>query len=340
MGFLRMILAATVVAFAALPSTVFSSQSGTDSGTKHKKPGIQDEHMHGGDFFQDGCPSPEALTDYLVANNLQAHFSNDGMTSTYTFGSSVTGETPVGGVPGLIKYCVYPIPAMQAVDTTVTAVGANGTPWISSVGSSNFSFGRPDGDPSNISLDGSNTVMGTATWNTLPGDQTILLQIKDPEVCADLYGKEKRKHHKNLCDDGGKGNHGTHGKEVFTKNDKYAVTGNEMYSGKGDKEKDKTGKDEKGKQGEHNFELAGTCFVKPSPGRCVTTATPPWPTTRCLSGWSTAPTQAWAMRQRQRANLETKCSSPRARAGGLLRCRWCSPALRAVSAATGTPGTA
>ena len=134
-----------------------------------------------------GCPNSTALKNFLAAGNVAADFSNAGLVTTYRF-AAFTDEPPAGGVPGLIKYCVYPDPAAPPSSVDALATGANGAPWTSSVGSSSFSFGRPDGNPSNIPLDVTSTTMGTATWDELPSAQTILLHINDPAVCASLYG--------------------------------------------------------------------------------------------------------------------------------------------------------
>jgi hypothetical protein len=134
-----------------------------------------------------GCPGNKVLGSIPTASNVAAAFSNGGNTTTYTF-VSLTNENPVGGVPGLIKYCVYPSPTSQPTSITVTANGANGAKWVSAKGSNNFAFVRPGGNKTNIPLDGTTTTMGTATWNTLPTSQKIVLHIADPTVCASLYG--------------------------------------------------------------------------------------------------------------------------------------------------------
>ena len=137
-----------------------------------------------------GCPASKTLASLKTANNLTAGFSTDSSdVTTYTFASAVA-ETPVGpGVPGLMKYCVYPTnPVAQPTTTTVLAHGAGGSLWNEGAGSNNFAFVRPGGDKTNIELDGTSTTMGTATWSTVPADQTIILHINDPTVCHDLYG--------------------------------------------------------------------------------------------------------------------------------------------------------
>jgi hypothetical protein len=140
---------------------------------------------------QGTCPASGALKNFQIASNVAAFFSTNAQThiTTYTF-VSLTNENPVGGVPGLIKYCVYPSPASQPSTFAPQATGANGNLWTVATGSSNFAFARPAGNPSNISLGGQITVMGTATWTTVPVDQTILLHINDAAVCASIYGSD------------------------------------------------------------------------------------------------------------------------------------------------------
>lgn len=143
------------------------------------------------------CPNVNALGNFQADANVAAGFSTIDKVTTYVFASR-ENENPVDGVPGLIKYCVYPNPAVPPTATDALATGANGAAWISSAGPSAFSFGRPNGDPGNIPLDGTNfngtsRLIGTATWSdvaSVPGEQTILLHINDPAVCANLYGDD------------------------------------------------------------------------------------------------------------------------------------------------------
>ena len=132
------------------------------------------------------CPNRNALGKFQPADNVAASFSINGKIATYSFAS--VDENPTDAVPGLIKYCVYQTPAAAPTAHQVEAMGANGAPWTFRGDSAAFSFGRPDGDPSNIPLDGNATVIGTATWAEVPSAQTILLHINDPTVCANLYG--------------------------------------------------------------------------------------------------------------------------------------------------------
>jgi hypothetical protein len=133
-----------------------------------------------------GCPATKTLAGLPTASNVAANFTNSGSTSTYTFSSANETSTSLG-VPGLIKYCVYPTPSALPSSHTVAAVGANGAPWVYSKGSNNFAFVRPGGDKTNIPLDGKTITMGTATWGTVPTSQTIILHINDPAVCQRLF---------------------------------------------------------------------------------------------------------------------------------------------------------
>jgi len=132
-----------------------------------------------------GCPS-SGLAAFKAASNVTATFATSGNTATYFF-ASLTTENPVNGVPGLVKYCVYV--STQPNSITVQAMGADGSAWLIRKGPKAFAFVRPGGNKSNIELNGTGTTMGTATWSSgVPTDQTILLHIADPTVCASFYG--------------------------------------------------------------------------------------------------------------------------------------------------------
>ncbi|MET7377702.1 hypothetical protein ABZT08_02555 [Streptomyces sp. NPDC005526] len=178
------------------------------------------------------CPSSRAVNEFATADNVSAAFTNSGDTTTYTF-DSLRDENPVGGVPGLIGYCVYP-GSTQPTDVTAQAVGANGAAWSGTTDTDRFAFSRPDGNPSNIPLDGTSTTMGTAVFpGTAPTNQTILLHINDAAVCEALYGH------------GGKP--GDHGDEP----------------GKPEKPGDHNKPGDHHKPGDH--EKKSTCYVKPTP---------------------------------------------------------------------------
>ncbi len=133
-----------------------------------------------------GCPT--STKNFFPAPNVAASFSNVGNTFTYTF-TSLTNEKPfTNGVPGLIKYCVYPSPATNEPTTgNATATGADGSTWLFKKDPKEFAFVRPGGNKTDILLNGTSTTMGTATFGTPPTDQNILLHIADPTVCKQVY---------------------------------------------------------------------------------------------------------------------------------------------------------
>jgi hypothetical protein len=135
-----------------------------------------------------GCPVG-GTGNPQVSNLVGASYTTSGNTATYKFDSFVN-RNPVDGVPGLIEYCIYPGSQPDANSVTALAIGANGGAWTDPPQFDNFSFQRPDGNPSNIPLDGTTgTVMGTATWSAgVPANQTILLHINDAAECDNLYG--------------------------------------------------------------------------------------------------------------------------------------------------------
>jgi hypothetical protein len=128
-----------------------------------------------------GCPNGGT---YLVDSDVGASFTGT-TTRTYTFHSWVD-KNPVGGVPGLVGYCVYT--NQTAGTVTATATGDNGQLWKASKASQSFSYTRPGGEKSNIGLDGTDTEIGTATFNTSPSSQTILLHVSDAAKCRAIYG--------------------------------------------------------------------------------------------------------------------------------------------------------
>jgi len=135
-----------------------------------------------------GCPDLSSdPTGRQTSNLVGAYFTTVGNDATYFFDSFVN-RSPVDGVPGLIKYCVYSGTAPDSV--TTVAVGADLNPWTDPAGFDFFAFGRQDGNPNNIPLDGRmDYEMGTATWSgDVPAEQTILLHINDAAECDRLYG--------------------------------------------------------------------------------------------------------------------------------------------------------
>jgi hypothetical protein len=154
-----------------------------------------------------GCPASNALQNFVVDPNVAADFTistttNSNDTATYTFTSNSEG-TVLGGIPGLIEYCVYPSqpPGNPTVATPLYS-DAGGT-WNAVFGSIQgfFAFKRYDGDPSNIPIDGTTYTVGSAIWPVpsscspvgyagcpgAPTTQTILLHVSDPTECSLLY---------------------------------------------------------------------------------------------------------------------------------------------------------
>jgi hypothetical protein len=72
----------------------------------------------------------------------------------------------------------------------VDAVGADGAAWEDPPGPDFFAIQRPNGNPTNIPLDGTlGREMASATWTGgVPVSQTILLHINNAAECAALYG--------------------------------------------------------------------------------------------------------------------------------------------------------
>jgi hypothetical protein len=139
----------------------------------------------GGTFLDSACQNGNAIGNDKPSNDgLQASYTdNGGGHASYSFTSN--NETPSGGVPGLIEYCVY-------TGTLPNSPSASYSGWNAGVESNKgeFNFGRPNGNPTNIPFDGTTQAVGTAVWNsgTVPTDQTIVLHINDADECSALYG--------------------------------------------------------------------------------------------------------------------------------------------------------
>ena len=100
--------AATLVVVALIFTLVVGA-----AGAKPPAPGVNNT-----------CPTN--TKGLATANNVGATATTTGNTTTYTFDSFVN-QNPVGGVPGLINYCVYPDKPSSTV--TASAVGADGSKW-------------------------------------------------------------------------------------------------------------------------------------------------------------------------------------------------------------------
>lgn len=128
------------------------------------------------------CPASNSLGNFQSSNLVGATSEQNGNDITYYFDSFVD-RNPTDGVPGLIEYCVYP----QVLPNSVTAAVSG---WQAGTGVGSFSFSRPNGNPTNIPLDGTQNIeMGTASWASAPAsDQMILLHINDADECNRIYG--------------------------------------------------------------------------------------------------------------------------------------------------------
>lgn len=136
------------------------------------------------------CPASNALKNFDADPLVGASFTLDATGTIATYLLDTTDENSVGGVPGLIEYCIYPIQPPGNPDSasaTYDQFGQWAVDWGSMQGF--FAFTRPNGNPTNIPFDGTTNIeVGTATWAAgAPLQQTILLHVNDPELCNSLY---------------------------------------------------------------------------------------------------------------------------------------------------------
>jgi hypothetical protein len=126
--------------------------------------------------------------NFVASNDVGAAFTVDGTGNTATYTLDTANKNPTDGVPGVIEYCIYS--GSLPDSATALAVGADGGAWTDPPFPPNFSFQRPDGNPSNVPLDGrTGYTVGTATWNSgAPTDELIVIHINDAVECDALYG--------------------------------------------------------------------------------------------------------------------------------------------------------
>jgi hypothetical protein len=144
----------------------------------------------GGGTTSAPCPTPKGTADLPIDNDVEASAVNDGQTTTYELVSN--DQDAANGVPGLVKYCVYPTGANHAPAVAVTAKGgeAEDIDWTKTTSSKSpytFSFQRAGGNATNIWFDEDNetTEMGTATWTgAVPTSQKLVLHVADPSLCG------------------------------------------------------------------------------------------------------------------------------------------------------------
>jgi hypothetical protein len=143
-----------------------------------------------GSFTDAGCPSGNSLGSHTNSDpKLGASYTTSGDEASYSI--STTNENPVGGIPGLIEYCVYTEPLPGSNVATYSNLDGAWTPLKSEHTSTNghFDFGRSGGNPDNLPFDGSEHEIGTASWSgSVPTEQTILLHINDQAECTAVEG--------------------------------------------------------------------------------------------------------------------------------------------------------
>jgi hypothetical protein len=142
-----------------------------------------------GTFTDSGCKDAHAAGTVLPSTDVTASFTTSGSTATYRI--TTPSDSPSGGVPGLIEYCVFP--GSSPFPNTVQALykTASQDLWHANIDATNgyFDFERPHGDPTNLPFDGTTQTVGTATWSgAVPSAQQIVLHINDPKECDQLYG--------------------------------------------------------------------------------------------------------------------------------------------------------
>jgi hypothetical protein len=153
--------------------------------------------MAGNVFAAVSCPSANAISNYKETTIADLSVSVNNATqipdqpSINKYAISTPNENSIGGIPGLIAYCVYPTKNSNLPNSVASSHGN----WDTKLTSGYFAYGRNNGNPTNIPFDGINSLdVGTATWNAnivpgnFPDTQLILLHINDPVECNTLYG--------------------------------------------------------------------------------------------------------------------------------------------------------
>jgi hypothetical protein len=142
-----------------------------------------------GTFTDAGCKDANAQHTVLPSPDVSASFTTNGSTATYTV--TTPNDSPSGGVPGLIEYCIFPGSSPFPDTAHASYVAVTNESWKAAIDTSNgyFDFERPNGNPTNIPFDGTTQTVGTATWTgAVPTAQQIMLHINDAAECDALYG--------------------------------------------------------------------------------------------------------------------------------------------------------
>ena len=122
-------------------------------------------------------PCPDSLSAATPISPSLLAFTESTVGSSTTYGVATTNQSPSGNVPGVIELCVYH-------NGVVSGVAALYDAWTAATPTSTRTeFERPDGDPSNLPLDGSAVDVGQATYSTLPTSETIVVHINWAAQC-------------------------------------------------------------------------------------------------------------------------------------------------------------
>ena len=120
-------------------------------------------------------PSPDVSVGMTPAGNV------------VTYSVTTVNKSPSDGVPGVISLCVYP----NAGDTSgMAGVVSLFDSWLAGISCSSNCAGavRPNGNPTNIPMDGSTQDVLQVTYSTLPTTSLVVLHINDQAECTALFG--------------------------------------------------------------------------------------------------------------------------------------------------------
>ncbi|HEX3510841.1 MAG TPA: hypothetical protein VHT27_07045 [Solirubrobacteraceae bacterium] len=148
--------------------------------------GQESQVSQSGSFSDAGCPSSNALGNQKEDPEVTAT-ATESLKGTDTYTLKSPNKSSVGGVPGLIEYCVYSGEAPTKAKALYTNLQGN---WEAGSGSGYFDFGRARGNLDNVPFDGTTQTIGEATWSSgkVGKEQTIVLHINDTHECTLLYG--------------------------------------------------------------------------------------------------------------------------------------------------------
>jgi len=129
----------------------------------------------------DPCPATIAGKVAIDASDLA--FTESG-TTTRTYGVITSNQNPGSPdiIPGIIEVCTFH-------DGTATEADATYDSWNANIVTSDrVEFTRPNGNPTNIPMDGGSYEVGNITFSTEPTKEVIMAHINWPSKCDELYG--------------------------------------------------------------------------------------------------------------------------------------------------------